>query len=503
MYYGRKKGILITIIVIVILLVIAVGGILVYLYTDLFKSNETLFLKYISQTAQSMKYETNTQIQDILKIQEQNPYEVKGTLNFNYEGEQNTNAEILKQLQLTINSNVNRAENKSYSKATLLYQNQNLFNLEYANSNNIYALKSEEIVTAFVGVRNENLKVLAQKLGMTDTSQIPDSIKPIDYNEIFTITDEEKQHISDTYLPVIIESIPKEKYTKQSNIPITKEGVEYNTTSYRLDLSSEEISNILVKMLQTLQQDSITLNLITTKAKLLNLSEDYTEINNLTKVIQEKINDIQNATKSPEKGLNIVVYEEKGQTILTEFIIKNNAKITMYGNNENQKNNIYMMIENLSSDEDFKMVEMQITNTKTDTQSNTEILFNQDNNTGVEVYITNTGSASDGNVSTNYEIVYNQDNNKYIANYEQELNFAETENEIINLDNTNCAVLNDYPSEQLTMLIQLITVQTTNVLNQKVQQLGLNQQSPQTLIENRQNIQDEANNTQQVSNSLS
>lgn len=490
MYYGKKKGIIITIIVIVLLIVVAVGGILLYLYTDLFKSNETLFLKYISQTAQSMKYEVNTQLQDNLEAQKQNPYEVKGTLNFSYEGEQNTNAEILEQLQLTVNSNVNKSEEKSYSKATLLYQDQNLFNLEYANSNNIYALKSEEIVTAFVGIRNENLKVLAQKLGVNDTTQIPDSINWVDYEELLEISEEEKSHISDTYLPVIIESIPKEKYTKQSNILVTKEGVEYNTNSYRLDLSAEEISNILVKVLETLQQDSITLNLITTKAKLLNLSEEYTQINNLTQVIQEQINDINNSENLPEEGLSITVYEEKGKTILTEFIIKNSAKITIYGNNENQKNNIYIMIENLSSDENFKMIEMQITNTRTDTQSNTEILINQDNNTGIEVYITNTGLASDENILSNYEIVYNQDNNKYIVNYEQELSFTENESEIINLDNTNCAILNDYPTEQLAMLIQLITAQTTNVLNQKVQQIGINLANSQEeqIIVNQENI---------------
>lgn len=490
MYYGRKKGIIITIIVIILLLVLAIGGILLYLYTDLFKSNETLFLKYISQTTQSMKYETNEQLEDVLKNQEQNPYEVKGTLNFNYEGEQNTNAEILKQLQLIVNSNVNKPEEKSYSKATLVYQDQNLFNIEYANSNNIYALKSDEIVTAFVGIRNENLKVLAQKLGISDTTKIPDSIEFVDYEELLEISEEEKKHISDTYLPVIIESIPKEKYTKQSNIPITKEGVEYNTNSYRLDLSSEEISNVLVKVLQTLQQDSITLNLITTKAKLLNLSEEYTQINKLTQVIQEKIDDINDSRKLPEEGLSIIVYEEKGKTILTEFIIKNNAKITIYANNENEKNNIYAMLENLSSDEDFKMVEMQITNTKTTAQSNTEILINKDNNIGIELYITNTGLASDGNVSSNCEIVYNQDNNKYVVNYEQELNFVENENNIVNLDNTNCAILNDYPTDQLSMLIQLITAQTTNVLYQKIQQMGIifaNNQEQQIQI-NQENI---------------
>ena len=225
MYYGKKKGIIIAIVIIILLIVIAVGGVMLYLFTDLFKSNQTLFLKYIDQTIQGIKYETNDQTKDIIEAQKENPYQIKGTLNFDYDGSENKQAEILKQIKVELETNANGQEEKTYTKASVLYQNQNLFNLEYANSNNIYALKSDEIVTAFIGVRNENLKVLAQKLGMQDNSNIPDSITPIDYEDLLNISEEEKQHISDTYLPVIVNNIEKSKYSKQSNIPITKEGV--------------------------------------------------------------------------------------------------------------------------------------------------------------------------------------------------------------------------------------------------------------------------------------
>ena len=66
MYYGKKKGIIIAIVIIILLIVIAVGGVMLYLFTDLFKSNQTLFLKYIDQTIQGMKYETNDQTKDII-----------------------------------------------------------------------------------------------------------------------------------------------------------------------------------------------------------------------------------------------------------------------------------------------------------------------------------------------------------------------------------------------------------------------------------------------------
>ncbi len=472
MYYGKKKGIIIAIVIIILLIVIAVGGVMLYLFTDLFKSNQTLFLKYIDQTIQGMKYETNDQTKDIIEAQKENPYQIKGTLNFDYDGSENKQAEILKQIKVELETNANGQEEKTYTKASVLYQNQNLFNLEYANSNNIYALKSDEIVTAFIGVRNENLKVLAQKLGMQDNSNIPDSITPIDYEDLLNISEEEKQHISDTYLPVIVNNIEKSKYSKQSNIPITKEGVEYNTTAYRVDLTSEDIANISVKLLETLKQDSITLNFIATKAKILNLPEEYTQVNNLTKQIDEQIKKIEDSEKSPENGVSIVVYEEKGQTVLTEIIIKNNVKFTLYASNTNQKNSIYVMAENLSTSNDYNTVEMQVTQTKTAKQTNTEILVNKDNDKGLEIYLTNEGLSSDEKVTTTCEINYNDGNDKYIANYEQEINFNE-ENEIISLDNTNCAILNDYPTDQLSMLIVLIAQQTQNVMNQKMQQLGI------------------------------
>lgn len=472
MYYGKKKGIIIAIVIIILLIVIAVGGVMLYLFTDLFKSNQTLFLKYIDQTMQSMKYEINEQTKDIIEAQKENPYQIKGTLNFDYDGSENKQAEILKQIKVELETNANGQEEKTYTKASALYQNQNLFNLEYANSNNIYALKSDEIVTAFIGVRNENLKVLAQKLGMQDNSNIPDSITPIDYEDLLNISEEEKQHISDTYLPVIVNNIEKSKYSKQSNIPITKEGVEYNTTAYRVDLTSEDIANISVKLLETLKQDSITLNFIATKAKILNLPEEYTQVNNLTKQIDEQIKKIEDSEKSPENGVSIVVYEEKGQTVLTEIIVKNNVKFTLYTSNTNQKNSLYVMAENLSTSNDYNTVEMQVTQTKTAKQTNTEILVNKDNDKGLEIYLTNEGLPSDEKVTTTCEINYNDGNDKYIANYEQEINFNE-ENEIISLDNTNCAILNDYPTDQLSLLIVLIDQQIQNVMNQKMQQLGI------------------------------
>ena len=74
MYYGKKKAIIITVIIVLLVLILAAGGVCAYFFTDLFKSNETLFLKYMVAGLQNMQVPASTQLQDITSMQQNNPY---------------------------------------------------------------------------------------------------------------------------------------------------------------------------------------------------------------------------------------------------------------------------------------------------------------------------------------------------------------------------------------------------------------------------------------------
>ena len=147
MYNSRKK-IIITMVVIFLIIILAIAGILVYITTDIFKSNQVLFYKYMGQTFENIKYVENTQLSEIENLKNQKPYTIEGALSFDAQ-EENTdiNANMLSRMNLNIESKVNKPEEKAYTKANLTHNNQDLFRVEYANSNNIYALKSDEIVT--------------------------------------------------------------------------------------------------------------------------------------------------------------------------------------------------------------------------------------------------------------------------------------------------------------------------------------------------------------------
>lgn len=486
---SSKKGIIISIFIIVLIIVLGSVGVYVYINTDLFKSNETLFNKYIGQALESIQYTENEQMSKIEKLKKQSLYITNGEINALYEDDENqNNANIISNMNVTVNSKVNNIEKVAYAKANLQYNNENLFELEYANTDNIYALKSNEVVTAFLGIKNENLNVLMQKLGITtDINIIPNIIQEVDINELVKLSDEEKQHIKEIYMPIIINNISKSNYSKQENAVIIKDGESYNTTAYRLDLSEEEISNIIVKVLETLKEDSITLNLITIKAKLLGLDEQYTQVNLLTKQIDDMIQNIKNYTQLFSDGISITVYANDGKNVQTEILIKNRVKYTMYMENKNSKEEIYLLIENLDSE--MNKLEIKLSQINTTNSSTIELLINENNETGISITLNNIETEENKIVNTTCDVVLSDNQSNFTLSYQGETNFTDEIEDIVKLDNSNCAVLNDYTADQLQPLIKAIYDRLETIVNEKANKIGWNRTGDNnTIINDNENV---------------
>lgn len=463
MYYGRKKGIIIAIVVVVILIIaLVVGGVLLYMNTDLFKSEKTLFWKYMGSGFGNIKFTQNTQLKDIEKMKEQSPYTVSGKATFSSTDE-DANSELEK-VKVSIDEQTDKIDDYSHINTKLNYSNSDIFNLDYVKDGDIYALKSDEIVTVYLGVRNENLKVIMQKLGLDD-KLVPNQITPINSANLFDFTDEELNYIKETYASIIQANILDSAYSKQTGAVIEKDGVSYNTTSYRVDLAGNQISNILVNILGTLKTDSITLNLISTKAKELGLGDEYTTIDGLNNMIDNMIANIQ---ESQFEDLSFVVYAYKGETIATEILVKNTSKITVYNNGSLIK----IVYEDLTADAKYGTINIEILNQVNSTQSIYNIKVTLEDGTEYTLYITNDGSVAQGGLNTTCSFTISKDETIEI-DYEQTLEFTTELEDIVNLDETNCAILNDYPQDALNTLIQAVINQTIVVINQKAEILGL------------------------------
>lgn len=499
MHYGKKRAIIIISIIFAVLLVLGIGGTILYLKTDIFKSNQSLFLKYIEQAIQGIEYVPNDNIINNINRINEEPFTLVGNLNYETDEKNNATKNALKNMKFSVEAKVDNSEKMAYGVGTLKNNNQDLFKLEYANTNNIYALKSDEVVTAFIGVENQNLKVLAQKLGITNTNNIPNSVAQIlNLNETLNLTENEKTHIYETYMPVLEQNIEKSNFSKNKDIAVSRDGVIYNTTGYRLELNASQLRQIEIKLLQTLKEDSITLNLITTKAKTFNLEEKYTQINSLVQEIDKLINTINNNSLNSKNGIIITVYVENGKVVTTEIIYKNEIKYTIYGQKETNANNYYILIENLS-EEEYNKIEIKAEEISNSNASTINVLININNKKGIEIYIENTNDVEEDISRTNCEVIINEEeNNNSILNYEQEITFKESITDIAKIDRNNCAVLNDYPTEQLQVLVKSLIQRVQELINQKAQAVGIplsiNIQSDTNTISTAEN---NANNTTQ------
>ena len=242
---------------------------------------------------------------------------------------------------------------------------------------------------------------------------------------------------------------------------LEKNGTSYKTTSYRLDLRAEQISNILENILNTLKTDSITLNLIVEKAKLLGLTDDEITIENLTNAIDEAISELR---QEEFQDIAFVVYNYKGEAIEAEVIVKSKSKTII----DAKKDNMKIVYE---SYEDKENIAIEITNKATTTQSNIQVKVDINGETQVNVDLINTGSATQRSLNTTCEIkIINEDTQGNIS-YNQTLEFIDELENMIELNETNSVVLNDYSKEDLTALLQAIQERTVQVMNEKIQQI--------------------------------
>lgn len=458
MYYGRKKGIIIGIVVAIVAILLATISVFVVLKTDLFKSNETLFWKYAGAGLESFEQTPNIQLLEIEKLKMQSPYVIQGELEIGAE-----ETEASENIKLIINSESDRVNEYSHVNSKIEYANDRIVDIDYVKNDNIYALKSDEIVTAYLGVKNENLKVLFQKLGLQDTSGIPDEIILNDYLKILSLSENNIAHIKETYSKVITNAFTNENYSKQTGAILEKDGISYETTSYRLDISGEQIENILENILNILKADNITLNLIIENAKALGITEEEITIEKLTNAIDEAIEEIR---QEEFQGISFVVYSYKGETIGAEVIVRNSGKATIY-TGKNNKKIIY------ESYETEKKIAIEIINDVTTTQSNIQLKIDINDETQVDIDIINTGSASQRSLSTICEISVISEENEIKATYNQTIEFLDELEETITLDETNSVVINDYNEQDLQSLMEAITARVTEVIGQKMQLIML------------------------------
>ena len=468
----RKKRITLMIaIVVVILLAIAISIILLYLNTDLFKSNQTLFTKYFAKNLENLaEIENNnskTQYEELLNT---SPYTENLEMKVNYTKNIGTTSEntanAINTLKIVEEGQVDKANQYDQKTIKLLNGEEQKMQVEYIKDNNTYGIRFSDLFNQYVLAENNNLKDLLSKSGVAEEkiANIPDSID-INSNilEEIKLTNEEKETIKEEYLTLLVQDMTNSNFEKQKNqiISINEENIVVNT--YIMKLTKEQLNNMYIRILEKIKEDEIFLNKIeklqnkidiinTLSTNRIDLKEEI--ISNIDAII-EKIN--RNNIGNDET--KILVYESEGQTVRT----------TIQGV-DYEINFDYLPIDG----EQFS--EIKIINAGVETwkitlneNANKESLEINNNNEGNPIKLTyeKTKKEEEKSGTTSSTIKYEKGTDRVEANIIWKTNLINQVENQITLNNENSVKLNDLNQAQT----QAILNRVKEGLNSKIDSL--------------------------------
>ena len=465
---------------ILILVVIAIIIAIIFLVLNSSESNEELFWKYFAQASDVTQVILSDKLNAQENFKETNSYTSNGNVAVVL-----TQGEVSsKRFNVSTSARHDVNTNRTYSDITLKNGELDVFKVAYARNGDIYGIKCDEIFDGYVGIQNFNLIALGASYGIDN---VPDTIDKNNYINLFELTDAQKQHLADIYLPIIMQHITSESYQKTEET-IEINGTSYNTNAYKIELTSDNVYAILVDCINALKTDTETLMLISDKLSKLGFGTEYTDTSNLVQKLDELVGQLQ-----IQDNLIITVYESDETNIRTNIVLGSKTNITYdrIGNISNFNADIsYQTAINEEVGEEIidlnTLAQTSSTTTRiiinknineNTTTSNIQIIPDVQNlEEDINIQI-NMGAVQNDNITNSCSITINKvENEKQYTTtitYNNNIAKADTVEEIEELSGNNTAIVNNYTPEQFTIFIKTWTNIFIDTLSEKMTTLGL------------------------------
>ena len=307
-------------IIIVIVLIFILGGIFAYLYfaTDVLKTNAQLFFKYLGQMVDEQDGFIDNQLTEYSKKKYTGKYEDSGKfyMDVNISGMDSETLQTLNDFNIEYSGKVDNTTRKNEQDISLNYSSDVNFPFKYKYADETLGLQTDYVSSKYVGIENRNLKQFIEKFGVTDTTEFPDTIdffSNFTNQETITYTNEEREQIINTYKSILEGKLGQKEFTK------TKEN---NTESYSVEITNQELKDLILNVLETLKNDQILMPKMeeATKEIIENMNVNSTEEITIQNIIQGIIDDI-NASEIDE-GTNIITVSQIDKK-LSSIAIKN------------------------------------------------------------------------------------------------------------------------------------------------------------------------------------
>ncbi|MGN1297792.1 MAG: DUF6583 family protein [Clostridia bacterium] len=297
----KKSSKILMILIIIVLLIILIGGIvIVCLATDLFKSDKELFFKYITQIGDSENGFIDNNLKQYWEKQKTIPYINEGGFSTNITSEQGQQQfDNVNNFNINFSGQVDAANSKSAQDISLNYSDSVNFPISYKQVGNIIGLQTKYVGNKFIAIQTDKLSNLAGStdVDLEDYTDIAEKLQAMSKIEL---TDDEKSNMQNTYMEVLNTNLNDNKFSKVE---------DSNMKGYKVSLTGEELKNVMVQLLQTLENDQTTLDKINEYLKTYKNSSKLT-VNS----IENTIKNINNNSNINNENFEITVYCQSGKT---------------------------------------------------------------------------------------------------------------------------------------------------------------------------------------------
>lgn len=448
----KKKLFVVGLIIAIILIIIMF--ITLYFLTDMFKSNKTLFLKYLGENAENL--ETIIETLDNKNTIE-SKYEESSEIKMNFIENVGTSLEnadnAINNLKITIDSQNDKENKYNHKDIKILKNDENLSNIEYLQQENNYGIKFSDLFNQYLLVEKENIQQFLEKTELSQ-EQLDKIQKVIEEDENNTttmkLTEEEIETLRDKYVKIINTNGSIGKFSKAKNQQIIINQKPVYVNAYTLTLTKEQLNNIYIKILEALKEDEIFLK----RAEYL-----QTQVNKINILLDEPIDVKQNFISNIEKTIEDINRNNIGNDE-TKIIIYENAKRTVRTSIQTpeyqididvfQNNGKFIEISKKENENEVKKI------TINDTQD--ELNINIEDNKSRESYKLNIERTKENgdNILVNISLQYEKNDYKFETRMAQTIKKVENFEKQITIAESNSIQLDKMKQEELDPMLEKV-----------------------------------------------
>ena len=444
-----------------IILAIIILGLIVFFKTDFFRTKRSAFFRYFNQIPIALEVLKTDKFDSYNDKKQDSPYVRNADISIQTSSNI-ADSSILDSIKFKVNQKMDQQNEHGSIDFVVNKNNEQLIKISAIQNKDSYGILSEDVTNGFVTVKNSDLKRVAKDWGMSTTQLIPDTFRNIKIKTILQTSKNEKNHIDDC-VKLIKNNVPDTAYSKEGKKKIKINNKSYITNSYKLSLNANDSANLQCDILEKISKDSILMDYFASKAKLLNLDEEYTTINSLNNLIKKRVNDLKSNPQLAGK-LEITVYENKQKNVRTEIKSGENTILIEHVDEGNDE------YSSLTFNKDRYSIEYDGNKYYFEHENTSEENFTKK----IRIEYSQSGSVENNDIKNNLVITKNEGAKSITYAYSDTVNFTNDIGKIDDFGTNKIIVLNDYSDDDLKSFFELLRKKINDVYVKKGSLIGIN-----------------------------